>query len=133
MLRACIFVALLCLAAPPALATQLNYTLYVLGVPLADAAFSLNLTPAGYGIAMRFYTTGVADVVAGNHLDERSRGRIEKERPAPLEYGAISRLRGQDRIVNMIWRDSIPTPTEIVPPNAAERSRSASVCYRARS
>src|SRR6266700_1007821 len=121
MIRACFLAALLCLTSVPAQATQLSYTLYVLGVPLADASFSFNLTPAGYGMAMRFYTTGVADLVARDHLDEHTSGRIEKDRLAPVEYGAISRLRGQDRIVNMIWRDGTPTPTEIVPPNPAER------------
>jgi Protein of unknown function (DUF3108) len=125
MIRIGPLLALLCLAcliAPVgASGAQLNYTLYVLGVPLADAAFTLNLTPAGYGMAMRFYTTGLADLVASDRLDEHVSGRFEKDGLVPMEYVAVSRLRGQDRVVNMIWRDGTPTPTTVIPPNAAER------------
>jgi hypothetical protein len=109
------------LGSTTASATQLTYTLYVLGVPLADATFNFNITPAGYGMALRFYTTGFADVVSSNHLDEHISGKLEKGRPVPVDYGSVSRLRGQDRLVTMIWRDDTPTPTAVEPPNAAER------------
>jgi hypothetical protein len=125
MSRAAPLIALLllgCLVAPPdAVAAQLNYTLYVLAVPLAHVVFNVDLASSSYRMTFHLQTTGLADVFANDHIEERTEGRFENDRPAPADYGSSSRLRGQDRIVGMVWRDGTPVVTTISPPNAAER------------
>src|SRR5580698_8091842 len=106
---------------PIAVAADLNYTLYVLGVPVADAEMSVNLGDPAYGITLRFHTTGIADLLAADRLDEHTTGRFEGERPAPAEYSSSGRLRGQDRVVGMTWRDGTPIVTTITPVNSTER------------
>ena len=123
--RAALLTALLSLAiaaaAPPANAVQLDYTLYVLGVPLADAMFNLEMTSAAYRLAMGFHTTGLADIVASDRLEQHVTGRIEHDQPMPASYVSTSRLHGQDRHVEIVWRDGTPVLTAVTPPNSSER------------
>jgi hypothetical protein len=118
-------ILLLCLASPlaahPAAAAQLSYTLYVLGLPVADAVLSIDLGSPAYRVTLRFRTTGLADLVAGDRLEEHANGRFEADRPAPLEYTSNGRLHGQDRVVDMSYRDGAPVLAAITPPNEAER------------
>jgi hypothetical protein len=116
--------ALLCLAfaAPGAVAEQLNYSLYLLAVPLADATFTLDQSASAYRMSMSFHTIGLADLFASDQMAEHIAGRIESDRLMPYDYGSSSRLRGQDRLVGLVWRDGAPVATAIVPPNATERA-----------
>jgi len=118
-----LLIALLCLAsiAPAATAAELNYSLYLLAVPLADATFTLDQSAAAYRMTMSFHTTGLADLFASDQLAEHITGRIENDRLVPYDYGSSSRLRGQDRLVGLVWRNGTPVATAIVPPNAGER------------
>jgi hypothetical protein len=123
--RAVPLTLLLCMAlpaaAPMATAANLNYQLYVLGVAVGEAAFSLDLSAPAYRMSMRFQTTGIADVFVGDRVEEHTSGRFDHDQPAPLEYGSNGRRHGEDRVVNMIWRDGSPVVTAIAPPNSSER------------
>lgn len=123
--RAVTLTLLLCMAlsagASKATATELKYSLYVLGVPVGDAVFDLNLAPPTYRMAMRFRTTGVADLFVGDRVEESSSGRLDNDQPAPAEYTSNGRRHGEDRVVSMVWRDGTPVVTAISPPNSAER------------
>jgi len=69
-------IALLCLTSPlavhRAIAEQLNYTLHVVGIPVADAALTINTTGSAYRAVMRFHTTGLANLVDGSSLKKPS-------------------------------------------------------------
>ncbi len=118
-------ILLVCLNVPlagrEAHAARLNYSLYVLGLPVADAEFGVDLTASAYRMTFRFHTTGLADVFAGDRQDEHTSGRFEGGRPAVLEYGANGHLHGNDRVVGLTWRDGTPIVTTISPPNEGER------------
>jgi hypothetical protein len=125
MMRAALLTILLCLDVSPAAyqatAAQLGYTLYVVGLPAADAVLSLDLTAPAYRVTMDFHTTGLADLVANDRLEESIGGRFEGDRPVPLEYRFNSRFHGRDRAVGMTWHDGTPVVTAIAPPNSTER------------
>src|SRR5580658_10153838 len=97
---------LLCMAswamAPGAVAAELNYRLYVLGIPGGEAAFSLDLAAATYRMEMHFRTTGIADLLVPDRMEERTAGRFENDLPTPVEYGSNGRRHGEERIVNMV-------------------------------
>ncbi len=111
---------LLCLAVP-ATAAELNYSLYVLGVPVADAVLNVEMEAYAYRITLRFHTTGLASVVASDRMELRARGVFESDRPAPLDYASNGRRHGQDQLVGLTWRDDTPIVTAISPPNETER------------
>ncbi|MGA3003027.1 MAG: DUF3108 domain-containing protein [Acetobacteraceae bacterium] len=119
-------IALLCLTSPlavhRAIAEQLNYTLHVVGIPVADAALTINTTGSAYRAVMRFHTTGLANLVDGSSLEEAVSGEIKNDRPAPQVYSSNGYLHGQNRIVDMTWQDGSPVATAITPPNATERA-----------
>lgn len=102
-------------------AEQLNYALNVLGLPVADASLSVDLTESHYRAAMDFHTTGLANLVDGGRLNETVSGSLRSDRPEPQVYNSSGYLHGQNRVVDMIWQDGIPQVTEITPPNATER------------
>jgi Protein of unknown function (DUF3108) len=106
---------------PGAHASELHYGLYVLGVPVADAVLNLSQTASNYRIDLRFHTTGLASVVADDRMDTRTRGVFDADGPKPLEYDSSGKMRGQDRIVGLAWRDGAPLVTALSPLNAAER------------
>jgi hypothetical protein len=118
-------ILLLCLAPPVAvhraIAEQLNYTLHVVGLPVADAALNIDLTENGYRASLRFHTTGLANLVDSGHLEETVSGGLRNDRPAPQVYNSNGYLHGQNRVVDMTWQDGNPVVTAIAPPNAAER------------
>ncbi|MSP02300.1 MAG: DUF3108 domain-containing protein [Acetobacteraceae bacterium] len=104
-----------------AAAGELNYTLYVLGFPIADAAIGVDMGPAAYLMTMRYHTTGIAKIVSSDHLEYKVRGAFDGDRPVPLDYSSIGRLRGQDRLMGLTYRDNTPIVTQISPPNDTER------------
>ena len=108
-------------APPKAAAAQLGYTIYVLGLPVADAIIGVDMASPAYRLALRFHTTGIADVFAGDKLEEHTAGRLENDEPAPFEYGSSGRIHGQDRTVGLTWHGGTPTIAVIAPPNTAER------------
>jgi hypothetical protein len=118
-------ILLLCFAPPfavhRAIAEQLNYTLHVVGIPVADAALNIDLTEAGYHAALRFHTTGLANLLDSGHLEETVSGGLRNDRPAPQVYTSNGFLHGQNRVVDMTWQDGSPLVTAITPPNATER------------
>lgn len=122
---ATLLIPLLCLATPPAVhracAEQLNYTLHVVGVPVADAALNVDITEAGYRAGLRFHTTGLVNLVDHGSLEETVSGAIREDRPAPQIYASNGYLHGQNRVVDMTWQDGGPVVTEITPPNSTER------------
>jgi hypothetical protein len=67
--------ALLCLsiliAARDAEAVQLSFTMYVVGLPVAESHMAFDLTPSTYGMGLRYQTTGVARLFAGDRLDQK--------------------------------------------------------------
>ena len=125
MIRSALVAVLLYLASPMAVpgaaATEMDYTLYVLGIPVADAVLGFDLAPASYRASLRYHTTGLASVVAGNRLEMHTRGVFDGERPIPREFTSTGTLRGQDRVVGLAWRDGTPIVTALAPPNDAER------------
>jgi hypothetical protein len=106
---------------PGANAAQLSYTLYVLALPLADATLDVDLPSPTYRIGLHFHTTGIANAVAHASLEEGSNGRFVGELPFPVEYHSNGRLRGEDKIVRLNWRDGMPLVAAITPPNDEER------------
>ena len=109
-------------AAREAAAARLNYTLYVLGVPVADAVMTVDLASNGYAMDLSFHTTGIARLFSGDRMDTRSRGLIEHGRLVPMDYMASGRLRGQDRVAGLVWHHGMPDVTTLDPPVAAERT-----------
>ena len=122
---ATLLILLLCLAWPfaehRASAAQLDYSLHVVGIPVADAALNIDLTEAGYRALLRFQTTGLASVVDHGNLAETVSGGIKGDRPAPQVFSSNGYLHGQQRVVDMIWQGGEPEVTTIAPPNATER------------
>ena len=108
-------------ASPGAQAAELSLGLYVLGVPVADASLSLDLTASGYRVGLRHHTIGLADLVAGSSLDAHARGAFDGGKPAPQDYLANSMVGGQDRSVGLTWREASPIVTRLVPPNTGDR------------
>jgi hypothetical protein len=106
---------------PKAAAADLNYTLYVVGLPVGDATVSLDLGTSAYRAGLRFHTTGIADMFVGDRVDEHTSGRFESDRPSPVEYFSTGRRHGTDRIVGMTWHDGTPVVTTITPANSTER------------
>jgi hypothetical protein len=125
MIRAVPLIPLLCAALfapmPTAAAAELNYAIYVVGLPLADATLNLDLAAPAYRAELRFHTTGIADLFVGDRLDEHTSGWFESDRPAPAEYLSSGRQHGIDRVVGMTWHDGTPVVTTITPPNSTER------------
>jgi hypothetical protein len=108
-------------AARPALAEQLAFELYGLGFPVADSSMSFDLTPTTYRMEFRYQTTGLASWVRGDILDETVGGTFQHDLPVPLQFSSSGRLKGQDRMVTLVYRDGDPTTTAINPPNETER------------
>jgi len=102
-------------------AVQLSFTLYAVGLPVANSTMTFNLTPAGYGMGLSYRLTGVASVFNGDHLDEITKGVFEHDQPIPLEFRSDIKLHGQDRTVILSYRDGNPTNSLIMPPNEEER------------
>jgi hypothetical protein len=123
--RAVPLTLLFCMAswavASAAFAAELNYRLYVLGIPGGEAAFSFDLAASTYRMNMHFRTTGLADLLVPDRMEEHTSGRFENDLPTPVEYGSNGTRHGQERVVNMVWRDGAPVVTTITPPNSAER------------
>jgi len=115
----------LCLNSPlavhRAIAEQLNYTLHVVGLPVADAELNVDRTESGYRALLRFQTTGLANLVDSGHLEEAVSGGFSNNRPAPQVFSSNGYLHGQNRVVGMTWQDGSPVVTAIAPPNATER------------
>jgi hypothetical protein len=102
-------------------AVELNYTLYVLGLPAAVATIDEDMATPAYRMTLRFHTTGVASLFVGDSLEEHTAGRFENGQPAPQRYSSNGHLHGLDRIVDMAWHLGAPVVTSITPPNRAER------------
>ena len=62
-------------------AGELNYGLYVLGVPLADVMLSIDLASPAYRIGLHYHTIGLASLVAGDRMDTSTSGVFEGDRP----------------------------------------------------
>jgi hypothetical protein len=112
---------LLCIAACSAGAAQLNYTLYVVGLPVADASLNVDMSGAVYRGILGFHTIGLTNLVDSGRLEETTTGHFEGDRPVPQVYTSSGYLHGQTRMVDMTWRDGTPVVTAITPPNATER------------
>jgi hypothetical protein len=113
---------LVCLfAAPNARATQLTFTLYAVGLPVAESNMSFDLAPATYAMGLRYRITGVAKIFTGDHLDQTVKGTFERDRPVPLEFRSNITLHSQDRIVVLQYRNGNPTATTTIPSNESER------------
>jgi hypothetical protein len=123
--RAVTLALLACLAtllmAGRAAATELDFGVYLLAVPVGNSIWTLDLTPTSYRMAMNFQTTGIADLFAKDQLSEHASGRIVEGQPVPIEYVSDSHRRGDDRLVNLQWHDGSPVLTTITPPNSVER------------
>ncbi len=102
------------------LATELTYSVYVLGVPAAQASISVSVAET-YRLALSFHVTGVAGLFVHDHLEEHTSGRFVNDRPVTTEYASTGILHGQDRDVAMTWRDNAPVITRITPPNTTDR------------
>src|SRR6185312_1721051 len=74
-----------------------------------------------YRIALGYHTVGVATVFNHDHLQNHVQGVFRADRPMPLAFSSNSRLRGQDRVVTLIWRDGTPIVAALTPPNETER------------
>ncbi len=109
------------LAMPRAAAAQLNYALYVLGVPVADAVLTVDMVAADYRISLEYHHIGLVSVVARNRLEMQARGGFQNGQPAPVEFASKSRLRGEERSAALTWRAGTPVVTALVPSNEGER------------
>jgi hypothetical protein len=106
---------------PKATAAQLGYTVYVFGLPVADAVMGVDMASSAYRVMLRFHTTGIVHMFAGDSLDEHTTGQLENDQPFPFEFGSSGRMHGRDRLVSMTWHEGMPTVAAIDPPNTAER------------
>lgn len=111
---------LLCLSRP-GWSTQLDYTVYVLGVPALEAGMTLDLAPASYRAAMEFHTIGLAAVAFRGRQEQHAQGGFANGRPVPLEYGAAGAWRGQERSARLTYRDEVPTVAALLPLRDVER------------
>src|ERR1700722_1717687 len=102
-------------------ATQLAFSLYAVGVPVAESTMTLDFAPSGYGIGLSYRTVGVAKVFSGDNLDQSSSGTFEHDQAVPLSFKSYVRLHGQDRRVTLSYRDGNPIISSIAPPNEGER------------
>jgi len=107
--------------APRARAADMHFSLYSIGVKVAESIMTVDLGPADFRMALSYHTTGVARMFSGDKLDETVAGRIQDGLPAPALYRSFVTLHGQDRTVSMTWREGIPVITVLSPPNAGER------------
>jgi hypothetical protein len=117
-------IVLLCLTSPAthnAIAEQLNFTLQVVGLPIAEATLSINLTESDYRASLQFHTTGLANLVDRGNLEQTVSGELRNTQPAPQIFTSRGYLHGQDRSVEMVWQHDTPVVTAIAPPNASER------------
>jgi hypothetical protein len=116
---------LLCLFAPflspDAEAAQLTFSLYALGIQVAESVMTVDLGPSGYRMGLRYHTTGLASVFSGDGLNEQTGGGFDHDSPIPLEFRSSVRLHGQDRIVTLTYRNGSPAETALSPPNEGER------------
>ncbi|MGD0433504.1 MAG: DUF3108 domain-containing protein [Acetobacteraceae bacterium] len=109
------------IAAPDAESVQLTFTLYAVGLPVAESHMSFDLTPSAYLMGLQYQTTGVARLFAGDKLDQTTKGMFEHDQPVPMEFHSFVRLHGQDRTVVLEYRNGDPTATTTTPPNEGER------------
>lgn len=116
--------AWLALAIAPAscaFAAELTYTLYALGVPIADATLGGDLAPDSYRMALTYRTVGLAELAFGGRLEQHAHGMFAGERTQPKMFSSKARIRGQDRIVSLAYRNDTPLIDAIAPPPESER------------
>src|ERR1700729_350431 len=82
------------IAAPDAAAVQLSFSIYALGLPVAESHMTFDLTSTTYGMGLRYQTIGVAKLFAGDRLDQTSKGTFQRDQPVPLEFRSFVRLHG---------------------------------------
>ena len=102
-------------------AAKLTYRLYVFGVAVAEAAMTVDITPTGYRMALAYRTTGLGSLMSGDHLEENTGGAFAGDIPVPQEFLSNIRLKGHDRVTDMVYRAGLPSLAAIDPPNEAER------------
>src|SRR5579862_2808196 len=102
-------------------AVQLSFSLYAVGIPVAESYMKIDLAPSTYDMALRYRTTGLASVVAGGLLDQTSNGTVQRDQLMPLTYHSYVKLHGQDRVVALAFRNGDPLITQINPTNESER------------
>ncbi len=102
-------------------AAQLTYSLYVLGIPVAEATMGVDMTATGYGMSLNYRPIGLGSVMSGDHLEERSSGVFDRDGLVPQAYLSNARLHGKDRLLRMDYSGGIPSIAAIEPPNEAER------------
>jgi len=122
---AALLAALPCLAlsamARDAQSAELTFSLYALGIPVAESVMSVDLAQPRYRMAIHYGTSGLARLFSGDRLDEQSTGVFTRGVPYPAEFKSFVRLHGQDRTVTLDYRDGTPLVAAINPPNAGER------------
>jgi hypothetical protein len=121
MKSAVLLALLLCLTVRDADATQLSFTLYAMGFPVAESTMTFDLTPSTYRMGLRYHTTGVARLFSGDNLDQSSAGTFDHDQPVPQEFRSFVRLHSLDRVVTLSYRNGNPIVTALSPPNEGER------------
>jgi Protein of unknown function (DUF3108) len=109
------------LTAHPARAAQLFYSFYIVGLHTADLLVGVDPPGPTYRASLAFHTTGLADMFSGTRLEETVSGRFDGDTPAPRDFHSEGNLHGQQRLLNMTWREGNPVVTAISPLNAVER------------
>ena len=112
---------LIAAARGPALGAELNFSLYSLGIPVAESTMLVDLAGSRFRMGLRYHVTGVARLFSGDKLDEVTTGYVNDGKPAPVEYRSAITLKGRDRMVTLDFHDGSPTIAAIDPPNASER------------
>jgi hypothetical protein len=108
-------------AARDAGAVELDFTLYGAGVPVAESTMTIDLSPATYGMGLRYHTIGLASVFNADSIDQYTNGTLDRDQPAPVQFRSLVKLHGRDRTVTLGYRDGNPTIAAINPPNEGER------------
>ncbi len=115
---------LVCLALTPhraAAATELAYTLYALGLPIADATLGADLSAQSYRISLTYRTVGLAELAIGGRLEQQAHGVFSGQAVLPKLFSSKARARGRDRVVSLSYRDETPSIAAIHPPPETER------------
>jgi Protein of unknown function (DUF3108) len=110
-----------CVIATGARAADMHFSLYSLGVPVAESTMTVDIGPNGFRMGLSYHTTGVARMFSGDKLQETVTGHIVNGMPEPESFRSFVTLHGKDRTVSMTYRGGDPTITVLDPPNAGER------------
>ncbi len=121
--RIALSVAILALA-QPALAQaplRLTYRTYALGLPVAEAAASIDVGEPSYALTMSYRTIGLARLVSSGWSASAVAGSWVGDRPSPRHYDLTAIWRGQERAITIDYAQGIPSVRQLLPALESDR------------